>query len=126
MLDTNTVSYLVKGHPSVVERFEATDPAAICISAITHAELLYGLARRPEATRLAMLVHRFLAAVEIEPWDCGGDYAELRAHNEGKGISMADLDMLIAAHASNLGAVLVTADGVFRHVAGVLCENWTQ
>ena len=52
MLDTNTVSHIVKGHPQVMMRLGQTAMADVCISVITEAELLFGLARRPDATRL--------------------------------------------------------------------------
>ena len=47
MLDTNTVSYLIRGHPAVVRRVVAAPMAALCIPAITEGELLFGVARWP-------------------------------------------------------------------------------
>ena len=60
MLDTNTVSHLIREHPAVVRRLLAVPMAAVCISSITKAELLFGLARRPEAKRLHTAVGEFL------------------------------------------------------------------
>jgi tRNA(fMet)-specific endonuclease VapC len=52
MLDTNTVSHLLKRHPVVARRVQSTPITALCISAVTQGELLFGLARRPEAAAL--------------------------------------------------------------------------
>ena len=49
MLDTNTVSHLLRAHPSVARRVVAVPMASLCISAITEGELLFGLAKRPSA-----------------------------------------------------------------------------
>lgn len=47
MLDTNTVSYLVKGRLRDMSTLDAIPRGDICISAVTEAELLHGIARRP-------------------------------------------------------------------------------
>ena len=41
--------------------------AQLAISAVTEGELLYGVARRPEATRLHAIVNEFLLRVSIQP-----------------------------------------------------------
>lgn len=51
MLDTNSVSHLLRAHPAMVRRVTAVPMAALCISAITEGELRYGLAKRPDAKR---------------------------------------------------------------------------
>jgi tRNA(fMet)-specific endonuclease VapC len=57
LLDTNTASYIIKGNRSRVrERLLRVAMADVGISVITEAELLFGLARRPEATKLKTVV----------------------------------------------------------------------
>ena len=47
MLDTNTASFVIRGNPkSVREHMLKVPMTNICISAITQAELLYGVARK--------------------------------------------------------------------------------
>lgn len=125
MLDTNIVSLLIRGNTNVVGRFKRADPSEICISAITEAELAYGLAKKPGATKLAALVTEFLQAVEIVPWDCAKDYGGFRAEIERHGITLSAMDLLIAVHAHAVGAILVTNDGDFSHAPGLHCEDWT-
>lgn len=128
LLDTNTVSYIIKGNiPRVRERLVKTPMAQIAISVITEAELRFGLARRPEATRLKLVVEEFLLRVTVLPWDseAARHYAHVRAALENIGTGMGNLDTMIAAHAIATGAVLVTNDRVFGRVKQLKIEDWT-
>lgn len=127
LLDTNIVSHLLRGHASVLQRVEAVPMASLSISAITEGELLFGLARRPEATRLQQLVQAFLRRVEVLPWDSAvaAAYGNIRAALVAQGKVIAPLDLLIAAHALANGAVLVSNDQAFRQIDGLALEDWT-
>lgn len=126
MLDTNTVSHLLKAHPEVTRRIVAAPMAALCISAITEGELRYGLAKRPQASRLHMAVGEFLKRMDVLPWDSvvAERYGALRADIERQGKSLAPLDLLIATHALATESVLVTSDQAFWQIAGLQLENW--
>ncbi len=128
LLDTNTVSHLVRQHPVVALRVVAVPMASLCISAITEGELVYGLAKRPDATRLHAVAQQFLLRVDVLPWDraAARRYGALRALMERKGQTLAPLDMQIAAHALSVGAVLVSNDRAFKQVAGLLLEDWSK
>ena len=69
LLDTNTVSDLIRGHAQVSARVRGVPMAQMAISAITCAELEYGLCKRPEAVRLRALVEAFLQRVTVLNWD---------------------------------------------------------
>lgn len=128
LLDTNTVSHLIKGHPAVVRRIATAPMAALGISAITAGELLFGLAKRPRAKRLHTAVRELLRRVDVLPWNhtVAEHYGSVRADMERRGKTLAALDMLIAAHALEAGAVLVTSDRAFRQIAGLSIEDWTK
>ncbi len=129
LLDTNTASYIIKGHPPQVRvHLLAVPMAEVGISSVTEAELRFGAARRPEAARLAIAVEEFLLRLEILPWnsDAAKCYASLRADQEKKGEPMGNLDMMIAAQALATEAVLVTHDREFRRVKGLKSEDWTR
>lgn len=128
MLDTNTVSHLIKAHPTVAQHVIALPMGSISISAITEGELLFGLAKRPEAKRLHLLVREFLRRVDVLPWqsDIAECYGKLRADLEQQGKILAPLDLLIAAHALGTGAVLVTNDHAFDQVTDLVLEDWTN
>jgi tRNA(fMet)-specific endonuclease VapC len=130
MLDTNTASYIIKGEPVEIRDHLFRVPMAnVCISAITEAELLRGVAKKPEAKHLPIAVNEFLLRVEILPWDslAAKAYAELRTSCESEGRSLGNMDMLIAAHARAEGAVLVTNDKAFYNIKHLLTlEDWTK
>jgi tRNA(fMet)-specific endonuclease VapC len=102
--------------------------AEVGISVITEAELLFGLAPKPEATKLKTVVDEFLLRVEVLPWDSATaqQYARIRALLEGDGKPMGNLDLMIAAHALALDLVLVSNDAVFRRVKGLKIEDWSR
>lgn len=129
MLDTNTASYIIKGmHPRIRKKLLSVPMVNICISAITEAELLRGVAKKPEAKHLPIAVKEFLLRVEILAWGSAAAkaYAELRTACEKKGKSLGCMDMLIAAHSVADGTVLVTNDKAFYNVDHLLdLEDWT-
>ena len=128
MLDTNTVSHLLKKHPAVARRVVAVPITALCISAITQGELLFGLARRPEATTLHDAVWEFLRRVDVLPWDAAASevYGPARAATQREGRVLAPMDLLIGSHALSIDAILVTNDRAFGQLPGLTVEAWTE
>jgi tRNA(fMet)-specific endonuclease VapC len=126
MLDTNAASQAIRAHPGVIARLTSKPLSEVCISAITRGELLSGVAKRPQASRLARAVSEFLLRVEAQPWtsEVADRYAVLRAGQESRGLSLAPLDLLIAAHALAASATLVTNDRAFAHVPDLTVEDW--
>jgi tRNA(fMet)-specific endonuclease VapC len=126
MLDTNTVSYLLREMPSVTKRVIDEPMSSLCISAITEAELLFGVAKRPEAKRLQRAAAEFLKRVEVLPWDSKAAecYGAVRAELESSGKIIAALDMLIGCHALSLKLTLVTNDRAFRQMDKLEIEDW--
>ena len=130
MLDTNMASYVIKGDPPEVrKRLVALPMESICVSVVTQAELLYGLANRGHPATFSNLVREFLLRVQVLPWDSytATVYGDLRASCTDSGITLGALDMLIAAHAVATKSILVTHDKAFSHVPdGILSvEDWT-
>ena len=128
MLDTNTVSHLLKKHPAVARRVVVVPITSLCISAITQGELLFGLAKRPDATALHAAVREFLRRVDVLPWDAATSeiYGPARAATEREGRVLAPMDLLIGAHALSIDAVLVTNDRAFAQLPGLAVEDWTE
>jgi tRNA(fMet)-specific endonuclease VapC len=126
LLDTNTVSHLIKRHPQVTQHLLAVPMHSVCISAITAGELAFGLAKRPEAVALRAAVNEFLRRVEVLPWDSGvaQTYGTLRAQLQHQGISLSALDMQIAAHALHLHATLVSSDKAFQNIPSLSLQTW--
>jgi tRNA(fMet)-specific endonuclease VapC len=129
LLDTNVASHVIRGdRPEILARLTALPMSAIAISAVTEAELLYGVARRGHPPALSKRVRQFMLRVEVLDWDrhAAGAYAELRAACERRGVSLSPFDMMIAAHAIAEDAILVTRDKAFLQLQeGLLIEDWT-
>lgn len=126
MLDTNICIYLIKHQPEeVVRRFEQCYVGDVVISAITYAELEYGvtMAANPEKERVTLAA--LIEDIPVMPFDtaAGGAYGLVRfATRESR---KDHLDKLIAAHAISLGVILVTHNARdFEKYPGIRIENW--
>lgn len=129
LLDTNTASYIINGNiPTVRKRLMKVPMAEVSISAVTEAELHYGVARRTDASKLASVVEEFLLRLTILPWDSAAaqGYGRLRATLEREGKPMGNLDMMIASHALAASLILVTNDHAFARVKKLQVEDWTR
>jgi tRNA(fMet)-specific endonuclease VapC len=127
LLDTNIVSHAIRDIKSnCYRRIVQADPRTICTSILVSAELRFGILKRG-ASSLFSRVEDFLAKISIRPLDGDADrvYAAIRLELERLGQPIGGNDMLIAAHALALQAVLVT-DNVseFSRVPGLRVENW--
>jgi tRNA(fMet)-specific endonuclease VapC len=129
MLDTNMCIYLIKRRPpQVMQQLQLLDMELVAISAVTVAELQFGIAKskRPEN---AIALARFLAPFEILPFDelAADIYGNIRAELQAAGTPIGALDLLIAAHALQQNRTIVTNNtNEFRRVRGLRLENWTE
>ena len=126
MLDTDTVSYALRGVGSVGERLRARRPSEICISALTVAELRYGVERR-RSRKLRALVEAFAGAMLVAPFDiaAAAAFGSIAASLSKHGTPIGTMDTLIAAHAVALGLTLVTNNAKhFARVSGLATTSW--
>ena len=128
LLDTNIVSYCIQQEPMVLANLVAAPASSLHISVITEAELLFGLAKRPEMKRLHRLVHEFLRRMTVLPWEraTAQVYGDLHATLAAEGKILAPLDLLIAAQALAAEAILVSHDHAFQQIATRTVADWTQ
>jgi tRNA(fMet)-specific endonuclease VapC len=129
MLDTDISSDIIKGRsPKVEAELSALEPSMVCVSAMTRAELLYGLKRLPPEHRLHVGVKRFLKIVRVLSWDAEAAefYAEIRHHLMTTGQQIGELDMMIAAHSLSAAAVLVTNNtSLYARIRSpLIIQNW--
>ncbi len=129
MLDTNVIGELAKGDEDnpLVKKLQKSSPAQVFVSSITEAELQYGLAKKPGATRLGVLMRTFLSTVQIVAFDSEAArlYGRLRSQYEQDGLSVGAIDGLIAAHALTTDSTLVTRDrALLRLNRWVSVELW--
>ncbi|PPI82664.1 VapC toxin family PIN domain ribonuclease [Marinobacter maroccanus] len=131
LLDTNICIYLMKHEvPGAKERFEQCFYGDVAISAITLAELQYGIECKPEnREQNKKALERLRADLVVAPFDDDAAiaYGRLRAGIPQDQRRKDALDKLIASHAVALGAVLVTNnEDDFTRYPGVAIENWTR
>lgn len=128
LLDTNIVSQFLRGH-HMVDRAMVSHPVHdLCISALTAGEIHFGIARRPAGVHFAVEAQQFLSEIEVLPWDnsVAPTYGQLRASLQKSGLVLSEMDLLIAAHALSIGAVLVTGDRALHQLTMLPVEDWSQ
>lgn len=126
MLDTNICIHLMQGSPpGVVEKFSGLRVGDVVMSAVTHAELCYGVERHGTRERAAAALRGLVDDIPVLPFDeaAGASYGVLRAAVRDR--RRDALDRLIAAHAVSRDLVLVTNNEAdFRDYQGLRLENW--
>ena len=127
MLDTNICIYLMKHQPPQVRaRFAECFVGDVVISAITLAELEFGVARSGDAqANNQALLDSLLQDILVAPFeaDAARAYGPLRAAHRER--NRDALDKLIASHAMSLGVTLVTNNEAdFLGLTGLAVENW--
>jgi tRNA(fMet)-specific endonuclease VapC len=129
MLDTNICIYLMKHHPAEVkERFDQCFVGEVVISAITLAELEYGVTCSGAAapSNRAQL-ESFVEDVPVAAFEATAASAYGPARFANRERSRDALDKLIAAHAIALGVTLVTNNETdFATYSGLVVENWVK
>jgi tRNA(fMet)-specific endonuclease VapC len=129
MLDTDISSYIMKrSHDKVLRKLQRFAVSAVCISAITKSELMYGVEVSPRRQKDQAALDVFLRHVQALDFPEGAalDYASIRADLKALGTMIGANDLLIAAHARSLGLTLVTNNTrEFGRVKQLKVENWT-
>lgn len=128
LLDTDTVIYILKGHPAVVENLKNHLHEPIKISVITYMELQYGAYKSQRvAANLAKIKSLGqsigMATITIAVAEIFG---LLKADLEKAGIRLDDFDLAIAACALANNLILVTNNTQhFERIEGLKLENWS-
>jgi tRNA(fMet)-specific endonuclease VapC len=126
LLDTDSVSYALRGQGGVAERIKSQRPSELCVSVITVAELRFG-ADRKGSRKLHGLIDAFASAIEVVPFDEGAaiEFGRIGSLLAERGTPIGEFDVLIAAHAVALRCTLVTNNiRHFAKVPGLSLENW--
>ncbi|MBA5687897.1 type II toxin-antitoxin system VapC family toxin [Rugamonas apoptosis] len=126
MLDTNMCIYLMKNQPDqVARRFAQCYVGDVVMSAITFAELQYGVTVSQNSARESHHLAALIEDIPVMPFDAAAalSYGAIRqATRERK---RDQLDKLIASHAVSLNVALVTNnERDFGAYPGLRIENW--
>jgi len=100
LLDTDSVSYALRGVGGVGERIQSHRPSDLGLSSITLAELRFGAERR-RSRRLHRLIDAFVGDVAVVPFDAeaADRFGKVASALAAKRAPIGSLDTMIAAHA---------------------------
>ncbi len=130
VLDTNTISFLMRGDPAVTRQLIARARTDILLAQPAIAEIEYGMARLPRSarrTKLRETADLLLAELGRAVWTdhVSRAFGEIKANLEQRGVRIEDLDVAVAAHARAIGATLVTDNAAhMNRIPGLRVENW--
>lgn len=111
LLDTNIVSYWMRGDTRVIERLKGHAPSELALSAITLAEILYGIEKSPVRKRERRhKIQQITSLLHLYPFDerAAQKYAVVRSQLEKTGHAIGERDTQIAAVALARQLTVVT------------------
>ncbi len=133
LLDTNVLSELLKPAPDerVVEWFESRPRAALFTSAVTQAELLYGVRLLPAGAKrdrltvavTTILLEGFKGRILAFDVDAAEDFAGIASHRRALGKPISQFDAMIAAIAASRSAIVATRNTDDFEECGVALVN---
>jgi len=115
------------GFEQIIQRLDGINREDVGISAISVAELEYGIAVSKKQNDNTKRLERFLLDFEVIDFNraSANSYGPLRSSRQAHGTPIGPIDFLIAAHALSLNAILVTNIILeFQRVSGLLVEDW--
>lgn len=130
LLDSNICIYIInKRSRDIVEKIERYSPPDIKLSAISFAELEYGVSKSKNREKNRKALLHFASAFDILSFtdEDAEVYGLIRADLEKNGIVIGPYDMQIAAQALVRDLVLVTNNvKEFCRVKNLKIENWIE
>jgi tRNA(fMet)-specific endonuclease VapC len=129
LVDTNILGYFVRNSSAALQKrmLAALKKQEVAISAITRAEIRFGLALLQADDKRHRTIDLLLNEIPVLPWtvDAADRYGDIAAHLQQTGQPIGEINTQIAAHALALGLPLVTHNTRhFKRVAGLKLEDW--
>ncbi|MBN1410379.1 MAG: type II toxin-antitoxin system VapC family toxin [Spirochaetales bacterium] len=130
LLDTNICIYAIKKKSDLVlDNISANFKHGIYISALTVAELEFGIANSqyPEENRLSLL--EFLSIFTILPFDDDDaiPYGKIKKKLRDEGNIIGPIDLLLAAQAISKNLIFVTNNTKeLQRIKELRIENWSK
>lgn len=111
LLDTNIVSYWMRGDRCVIRKIKAHTPAELFLSTITLAEILYGIEKSPvKKEERREKIHHIISVLGMYAFDevAAQAYAVIRVQLERQGRVISERDTQIASIATANRLTVVT------------------
>ncbi|MEA2039084.1 MAG: type II toxin-antitoxin system VapC family toxin [Thermodesulfobacteriota bacterium] len=128
LLDTNIISYWMRGDKKVIDRIKKHAPADLSLSAITLAEILYGIEKSPMKKKERQLkIKKISSLLDLYSFDeaAAGKYSIIRAQLGRKGMVISERDTQIASIAMANKLTVVTHNvKEFGRIGKLKVEDW--
>ena len=128
LLDTNIISYWMRGDTTVTRRIKERAPSDLALSTITLAEIWYGIEKSPvKKKERRSRIEKISSILSVYPFDeaAAESYAVIRAQLERKGVVISERDTQIAAIAVANRLTVVTHNvNEFRRIEKLTVEDW--
>ncbi|MBN2062432.1 MAG: type II toxin-antitoxin system VapC family toxin [Deltaproteobacteria bacterium] len=128
LLDTNIVSYWMRGDEGIIGRIQKFSPADLSLSAITLAEILYGIEKSPvKKKERKEKIRQISSLLGLYSFDeaAAGEYAIIRSQLEREGLVISERDTQIASIAMANQLTVVTHNvKEFGRIRRLKVEDW--
>jgi len=128
LLDTNIISYWMRGDKIVIGRIKKKAPSDLSLSTITLAEILYGIEKSPLKKKERRLkIKQISSLLDLYPFDeaAAGKYSIIRAQLEREGMMISERDTQIASIAMANKLTVVTHNvKEFSRIGKLKVEDW--
>ena len=130
LLDTNIVSYWMRGDEKIVSRLKDQKPSDLSLSTITLAEILYGIEKSPVKKKLRReRIDAICSQLDIFPFDKAAayEYGKIRFILEKKGTPISERDLQIASIAiANQFQIVTHNTKEFNRVPKLKVIDWMK
>ena len=128
-LDTNILSYIVKGkYPNILEHMKKVPAQCICIPSVVKAEIEFGARKSDNYDKLMMTYMRLLEPFDIKDFDSDASYwyGIIRERLSKNGIIIGPNDLMIASIVrANNGTLITHNTDEFKRIEELRLEDWT-
>jgi tRNA(fMet)-specific endonuclease VapC len=128
LLDTNIVSYWMRGDQRIIEKIKNCSPTELSLSTITLAEIYYGIEKSPvKKKERRKKIERIKSNIDIYPFNehAAKNYGVIRPRLEKMGQPISERDIQIAAIAvANRLCVVTHNTREFSRVENLRVEDW--
>jgi tRNA(fMet)-specific endonuclease VapC len=128
LLDTNIVSYWMRGDQKIIKKLKKHKPHELSLSTITLAEIFYGIRKsNVKKKERRDKIESICAQLDVFPFDktAADNYGTIRVFLERKGIPISERDLQIASIAMANNLIVVTHNiKEFERISGLISEDW--
>jgi tRNA(fMet)-specific endonuclease VapC len=130
LLDTNIISYWMRGDQRIIEKIKCCSPTELALSTITLAEIYYGIEKSPvKKKERRKKIERIKSLLDIYPFNehAAKAYGVIRAQLENTGRPISERDLQIASIAvANRLCVVTHNTKEFGRVQKLSVEDWAS